>query len=105
MPVETDPFDLDIISVIEGTDKSSAISHSWDYLRHYQRLLERWRDEPINLVEIGVQGGFSLKVWQAYFTRATIVGRPAESRVVTSFSAGGARSLTQALRMYPPGSD
>lgn len=74
MPTVTDPFDLDVVGVIEGTDKSSAVSHSWDYLRHYQRLFEPWRHEPINLVEIGVQGGFSLRVWEAFFTRATIVG-------------------------------
>jgi Tetratricopeptide repeat len=111
MPVETDPFDLDIIGVIEGTDKSSAISHSWDYLRHYQRLFERWRDEPINLVEIGVQGGFSLKVWQAYFTRATIVGididpacaRFASDRTIIEIgSQDDPELLNRVLTQYPP---
>jgi hypothetical protein len=111
MPVESDAFDLDIIGVIEGTDKSSAISHSWDYLRHYQRLFEPWKDEPINLIEIGVQGGFSLKVWEAYFTQATIVGvdihpgcaRFANERTVIEIgSQDDPELLHRLVGKYPP---
>ena len=111
MTVSADPFDLDVIGVIEGTDKSSAISHSWDYLRQYQRLFEPWRHEPINLVEIGVQGGFSLKVWEAYFTRATIVGididpgcaRFANERTIIEIgSQDDPELLHRVLTQYPP---
>jgi tetratricopeptide (TPR) repeat protein len=67
-------FDLDVIGVMEGSDKSSAFSHSWDYLRHYQAYFERWREAPINLIEIGVKGGVSLNLWRQFFKRATIIG-------------------------------
>ncbi len=67
-------FDLDVVGAIEGTDKSSSVSYAWDYLRHYQDQFAPWRNEPINLIEIGVQRGRSLNVWKAYFSRANIVG-------------------------------
>lgn len=67
-------FDMDIIGVLEGTDKSSSVRFAWDYLRHYQTLFEPWRDQPINLIEIGVEEGPSLNVWRKYFSCARIVG-------------------------------
>ena len=55
-----------------GTDKST-INH--DYLnRVYGKYLERFRDEPIVLIEIGVGDGGSLKMWNDYFTRARVFG-------------------------------
>lgn len=74
MALETDEFDLDVAGVIEGTDKSSAVAFCWGYLTHYQELFAPWKDETINIIEVGVQTGRSLRVWEAYFTRATIVG-------------------------------
>ena len=51
------------------------------YAQHYQRHLEQLRDEPINLLEIGVggytapdKGGESLRMWKAFFPRANIFG-------------------------------
>ncbi len=67
-------LDLDIVGVLEGTDKSSSESFSWDYLRHYERIFAPWRGQAINLMEIGVERGRSLNVWRTYFPRATIVG-------------------------------
>jgi hypothetical protein len=60
------------------------------YLIEYERLFQGLREMPINLLEIGVQRGTSMRIWQAYFPRATIVGLdaakkpaefPAESRL------------------------
>ena len=62
------------MGVLEGTDKSSSVGPAWDYLRHYQELFSPWRNEPINVIEIGVKGGASLNVWLRYFSRATIIG-------------------------------
>ncbi len=67
-------FDLDVVGALEGTDKSSSVASSWDYLRHYETLFAPWRDSPINLLEIGVDTGSSLNVWRAYFSAAQIVG-------------------------------
>ena len=51
------------------------------YAQHYQRHLEHLRDQPINLLEIGVggytdptKGGESLRMWKAFFPRANVFG-------------------------------
>jgi hypothetical protein len=51
------------------------------YTPHYQRHLRAWRDQPINLLEIGIggydrdgDGGKSLRMWKAYFPHAQIYG-------------------------------
>jgi tetratricopeptide (TPR) repeat protein len=74
MQFDGETIDLDMIGVLEGTDKSSAVKFCWDYLRHYQPLFDPWRDQPINMIEIGIAQGSSLKVWKSYFSRANIVG-------------------------------
>jgi tetratricopeptide (TPR) repeat protein len=104
-------FDLDVVGVIEGTDKGSAFSFAWDYLRHYARLFDRFRDEPINVIEIGVAGGSSLKLWKAFFTRAHIVGvdiapgcaRFADDRVSIEIgSQDDPAFLARVCAKYPP---
>jgi hypothetical protein len=62
---------LDEFGILQGTDKCS-LSHG--YLDHYERILGKWRHEPITLIEIGVFGGASLRMWGEYFDHATIVG-------------------------------
>jgi hypothetical protein len=104
-------FDLDIMGVLEGTDKSSSVTFSWDYLRHYQTLLAPWRDQPINFIEIGVESGASLSVWKKYFSRAQIVGidinpgcrRLAGDRVaIETGSQDDPSFLHQVCAKYPP---
>lgn len=65
---------LDAVGTIYGTDKSSSFSNAHDYLRHYEFFFADYRDRDINLLEIGVLGGRSLKTWKWYFPRARIVG-------------------------------
>lgn len=67
-------LDMNQTGVLEGTDKSSSVLYGWDYLRHYEEWFSRWKDEAINLIEIGVATGSSLHVWQSYFSKAHIVG-------------------------------
>jgi hypothetical protein len=62
---------LDAIGISYGTDKSSAF---WGYLEHYERVFHDFKDLPINLIEIGVLGGRSVRTWKEYFPSATIVG-------------------------------
>jgi tetratricopeptide (TPR) repeat protein len=62
---------LDTLGILAGTDKSSI---GWDYLRHYQRELSPFRDQQINLLEIGVAGGSSLQIWNQFFSLAEIIG-------------------------------
>jgi hypothetical protein len=111
MALETDEFDLDVAGEIEGTDKSSAVSFCWDYLSHYQELFVPWKNEAINLIEVGIQTGRSLKVWEAYFPRATIVGldidqnctRFANNRTVIEIgSRADPGILHRVTAKYPP---
>jgi hypothetical protein len=62
---------LDLIGISEGTDKHS-LEH--DYLRHYERMFVPFRDAEIDLIEIGVARGASLRTWRRFFNRARIVG-------------------------------
>ena len=53
-----------------GTDK--VTQHG--YHRHYDAILSHLRERDVSMLEIGVDRGGSLKMWQAYFSRATIFG-------------------------------
>lgn len=53
-----------------GTDKE--LRHR--YADVYEELLSQFREEPITLVEIGVQGGWSMRVWREYFEYAELIG-------------------------------
>lgn len=44
------------------------------YLEEYERLFHRIRHLPLRIVELGVQGGWSMLMWQEYFPAATIIG-------------------------------
>jgi hypothetical protein len=45
-----------------------------DYIPIYDRYLSPLRDKSINLLEIGVQLGISLRLWEEYFPKANIIG-------------------------------
>jgi hypothetical protein len=52
-----------------GTDKGPCCHN---YTELYERLLFERKDDPIKIFEIGIAGGGSLKMWQAYFPKARI---------------------------------
>lgn len=69
--------DLNRLAGLFRTDKWG--SH-W-YTQHYQRYFALLKNKPLNVLEIGVggyecsdRGGYSLKMWKAYFRRSRIVG-------------------------------
>jgi tetratricopeptide (TPR) repeat protein len=68
---------LDELGIRRVTDKSS-LQHN--YLINYERLFAPFRDAAITLLEIGVFNGASLKLWEDYFPRATIVGVDIQER-------------------------
>jgi hypothetical protein len=71
MDMSRDSKELNLLGVAEGTDKTFL---SNDYLTHYSRLFETKRHDDMNLLEIGVWEGASLRTWRNYFTRAKIIG-------------------------------
>lgn len=62
---------LDELFLKHGTDKSS-LGHN--YVQYYEMFFERFRDQPINLLEIGVYGAASVRAWKDYFSKANIYG-------------------------------
>jgi hypothetical protein len=66
--------DLDVVGALENADKSSCVRLSWDYLRHYEAILAPFRHSQINVLEIGVAGGPSMRIWKWFFSKAHITG-------------------------------
>jgi hypothetical protein len=73
-----------------GTDKARHVFLEESYLHIYERYLGSLRSVPsLQLLEIGVRGGHSLRMWKEYFPNAQIYGvdidpdcrRHAESRI------------------------
>jgi hypothetical protein len=69
--------ELDELARRFGTDKGTAAAGKLSpkgYTRRYARYLAPLREEPIRLIEIGVRGGASIRMWEAFFPRALIHG-------------------------------
>jgi len=61
------------LRTLHGTHAGKA-SDKWAiYLDAYQEALSEFRDKPIRLLEIGVQNGGSLEIWQKFFPKAELV--------------------------------
>ena len=69
--MRADNTPLDLIGIRLGTDKSRLRQ---DYLRQYERMMTGFRDRPITLLEIGIDQGASLRTWEIYFPKASIIG-------------------------------
>jgi demethylmacrocin O-methyltransferase len=52
-----------------GTDK---VGHG--YLSHYEQRFQQLRQAPVKLLEIGIMGGASLRMWRDYFQQGSIYG-------------------------------
>jgi len=59
------PKSLDELAIDCGADKST-LCHA--YTRAFETWLAPLRDRPVRLLEIGVGGGFSMRMWDRYFT-------------------------------------
>ena len=62
---------LNELGVKHKTDKST-ITHC--YLDNYEKHLKEWRDQEFNLLEIGVAGGASIRMWREYFPKVKVYG-------------------------------
>lgn len=51
-------------------DGDKGTFHS--YIDTYEKYFNRFKDEKINLLEIGILNGKSVKLWQSYFKNANI---------------------------------
>ncbi len=62
---------LDEIGLKHGTNKASD---RHDYLSRYEPFFEPMRDQPIHILEFGVDKGASMRTWLEYFPNALVVG-------------------------------
>lgn len=77
-------YDLTKLGRVFGTDKVDA-SHTRNGLAYtdvYERYLRSWRLRRFTLLELGVWRGNSLRMWNAFFPRATVVGLDLEPAAV-----------------------
>lgn len=71
---------LDALGIKHQTDKSS-FHHN--YLHYYEGLIGHLRSKPkLNVLEIGVYDGASLRMWSDYFPNAMIVGADIDPRTL-----------------------
>ena len=62
---------LDKLAIKHETDKSS-LGHN--YVKYYSIFFEALKENPIKLLEIGIDKGGSLRMWQEYFPNSVIHG-------------------------------
>ena len=57
-------------------NKSERIIHKWEnYFHFYEKYFSKYKDKKVKLLEIGVQNGGSLQMWNHYFgNNVSIVG-------------------------------
>jgi demethylmacrocin O-methyltransferase len=69
-------YGLTKLGQIYGTDKVDArhTHNGLAYTEIYERYLQSWRWRRFTLLELGVFRGDSLRMWNAFFPRATVVG-------------------------------
>lgn len=92
---------LDEIALKYGTDKGSTVHN---YTPHYETHFSSRREEKLKLLEIGIQKGYSLRMWKEYFPNAKILGLDIhdckhvdEERITTVQGSQNDRALLQDL--------
>lgn len=63
---------LEYLTAASGSDKARIGNGEGyhGYTRYYERIFKAIRESPVRLVEIGVENGRSMKMWQQYFSEA-----------------------------------
>ena len=62
-----------------GRDWVEHTSYSTDkgdhnYIKYYSEWFAPYQDKEINMLEVGVENGNSIKLWRDYFTKGTVYG-------------------------------
>jgi hypothetical protein len=102
-------FGLVHIGAIFGTNKAGDWRTGESYCDVYERYLRPRRRRSFTLLEIGVEDGLSLRMWDTYFPRARIIGldidprapqRVPEFEVITA-SQDDPDELANVIARYP----
>ena len=68
-------YQMEDIEGIGLSDKGDRHpTHKHFYIDVYDSLLSSWKDEPVQLMELGIASGASVMMWAQYFTKGTILG-------------------------------
>jgi hypothetical protein len=65
---------LERLGLIYGTDKATHVRNGRSYCDIYDDYLRARRTREFTLLELGVRHGASLRMWNAYFPRASVIG-------------------------------
>jgi hypothetical protein len=71
---------LEQLGCIHETDKATQVRNGRSYLAVYERYLRERRRRCFALLEIGILKGASLRMWNAYFPRASVIGLDVDPR-------------------------
>ena len=63
-------MNLEELAIKYGTDKKCNGGHC--YTPYYEQFFEKHRHENVNFIELGVREGWSIGMWEEYFTKANI---------------------------------
>ena len=63
---------MSLEELVNNTRTDKNTTHS--YLPLYQKLLENKKETAKNVLEVGIQYGGSIKLWNDFFTNATVYG-------------------------------
>jgi len=66
--------DLSFLANYYITDKGNKYGKAHNYVLHYQKHFDKIKDNKLNILEIGIAAGSSLKMWSSYFPNSTIYG-------------------------------
>jgi hypothetical protein len=64
--------ELTILANKYGSDKGTVYGDKHNFTETYEKYFKSFKDKKINILEIGVNDGSSLKMWYDYFPNATI---------------------------------
>jgi hypothetical protein len=67
------PKPIETLSTLFQRDTGKPAAKWQGYLQHYDRHFAKLKDQPLRILEIGVQAGGSLEVWAQYFKSATLI--------------------------------
>ena len=67
-------FKLNELATLHISDKGDTHGHKHNFAQTYETYFHLLREKPLNILEIGVCDGASLKMWYDYFPNANIIG-------------------------------
>ena len=72
-----------MISLIEIGKKYPSSKNRFGFIQLYEKYFEKLREEKLNILEIGIDKGDSLRIWRDYFRNANICGLDIEKKNFT----------------------